>query len=85
MYSENLQHSHLCQLLEVLKGISDPAERVTAIDRALGLTTTAQSALAELRREAIRAMLTTMTKSDVARHLGVTRGRVTQLVGKEAS
>lgn len=82
MDPDSLQREQGEQLLARLRALPDPEERLRAIDAAHDhIVRVAQVELSELRKETILAMLQTMSKSEVARRLGVHRSRIGQLIG----
>lgn len=85
MDPEELRREQDEELLAALRAVPDLEERIRAIDSAhdhnLRLMRITQASLAELRKDTINDMLKIMSKSEVARRLGVTRGRIGQVVG----
>ncbi|HWD09182.1 MAG TPA: hypothetical protein VHA57_08815 [Actinomycetota bacterium] len=63
-----------------MAAISDPLERAREITRAMGNHQSAITTLAQLRREAIsEARQTGMTQAQIAKAIGVTQGRISQV------
>jgi hypothetical protein len=74
-----LQQAHDDTLASV-KTIDDPAERVRAINEAIRRGSALHIELAEIKRQTVRQMVSEIGATATAAAIGVTLGRVTQLV-----
>jgi hypothetical protein len=76
-----LQERYMAEMLGAVLSIEDPTERVAQIKQILERNTLLPRELALIHRTTVRGMLRTMSHSEAARLLRVSRGRVSQLAG----
>jgi hypothetical protein len=62
-----------------IRHIPDPVDRIRAVNETITEATALTSELADITRETVREMKTTMSYGEIARALGVSRGRAQQL------
>jgi len=77
--AEHLREQHAAQIITTIQAISDPVERIATIRNIIDRDHALHSDLAQLRTAAVRELLQNHTPDEVAKQLGVTVQRVSQL------